>query len=340
MIYAFGKYELDTNLYELRSNREVCRLPARGFEVLLYLIQHRDHVVTREELLENLWPGQFISEAILNNCIMTARQAIGDSGQSQQMIKTSHGRGYRFIAQITERHPAVSPSEEPVRRLAPIAAAQQPEDRTESSSHETSSLGQQDMSQNVLAGEHALATVLCATLENVDELTDCLGVEMTQHLRQTFFSLAHEEVERHEGTLTFFGADGILMLFGQPIAYEDHARRAAFAALGLQQRLHESCTDLEVQPAVDVALRVGLHTGPMETISLTEHPWMTSMTQIETTELAVWLHYLAKAGMVLTSKATIPFVHAAVDYVEHDEIRLPGNPDPIMTYRICRPVAS
>jgi DNA-binding winged helix-turn-helix (wHTH) protein len=70
------------------------------FDVLTYLIVHRDRVLTRQELLEHLWPQQFVGEATLNSCIMEARQAVGDTGQGQQLIQTRHGRGYRFVAAV------------------------------------------------------------------------------------------------------------------------------------------------------------------------------------------------------------------------------------------------
>ncbi|HSX77923.1 MAG TPA: winged helix-turn-helix domain-containing protein, partial [Candidatus Saccharimonadia bacterium] len=103
MIYIFGDYELDTTLYELRSAGESSKLEPRVFNVLAYLVEHRAHVVTREELLDYLWPGLSISDTLLNNCIMEARKAVGDSGQVQQVIKTLHGRRYRFIAPTTEQ---------------------------------------------------------------------------------------------------------------------------------------------------------------------------------------------------------------------------------------------
>jgi DNA-binding winged helix-turn-helix (wHTH) protein len=80
MIYVFGDYELDTTLYELRHAGEPRRLEPRVFDVLAYLIQHRDHVVSREELLSHLWPGLFSSESLLHNCIMEARKAVADNG--------------------------------------------------------------------------------------------------------------------------------------------------------------------------------------------------------------------------------------------------------------------
>ena len=67
MIYAFEAYELDPQRYELRYAGTLVKLEPQVFNVLAYLIQHRERVVTKEELLEQLWPGRFVSEAILTN---------------------------------------------------------------------------------------------------------------------------------------------------------------------------------------------------------------------------------------------------------------------------------
>src|SRR5215468_2233085 len=101
MIYVFGDYTLDTERYELRHAGELCKLEPQAFNVLAYLLEHRARVVTKEELLARLWPNQFVSEVTVNHGVMAARRAIGDSGQAQRCIKTLHGRGYRFIAEVT-----------------------------------------------------------------------------------------------------------------------------------------------------------------------------------------------------------------------------------------------
>src|SRR5262249_26085549 len=101
MRYVFAEYELDTRLYELRHAGQPCKLEPQVFNVLLYLLQHHERVVTKDELLDQLWPNQFISDVTLNHRIMAARKAIGDSGRAQRCNKTVHGRGYRFIADVT-----------------------------------------------------------------------------------------------------------------------------------------------------------------------------------------------------------------------------------------------
>jgi DNA-binding winged helix-turn-helix (wHTH) protein/predicted ATPase len=103
MIYAFEEYELDVPRYELRAAGKLVKLEPQVFNVLTYLIEHRERVVTKEELLEQLWPGRFVSEATLTSRLTAARRAIGDTGRQQRVIQTVHGRGYRFIAPAEER---------------------------------------------------------------------------------------------------------------------------------------------------------------------------------------------------------------------------------------------
>ena len=72
------------------------------FSILEYLVRHRDRVVSRGELLDNLWQGKVVTESAVNARIRSARRAIGDSGERQEIIKTFHGRGYQFIAEVSE----------------------------------------------------------------------------------------------------------------------------------------------------------------------------------------------------------------------------------------------
>jgi DNA-binding winged helix-turn-helix (wHTH) protein/class 3 adenylate cyclase len=103
MIYGFGDYELDTQLFELRCAGTPLKLEPKVFDLLAHLIRHHDRVVTKQELFAHLWPERFISAAVLDYCIMAARKAVGDSGRRQRVIKTVRGRGYRFVAATEER---------------------------------------------------------------------------------------------------------------------------------------------------------------------------------------------------------------------------------------------
>src|SRR5918999_4140012 len=103
MIYAFGDFELDEEHYELRRAGAPIGLEPKAFRVLAYLVRYHERVVTRDELLERFWPGEFVTESALAHCIVKARQAVGDRGTAQRAIKTVHGHGYRFIAAVVTR---------------------------------------------------------------------------------------------------------------------------------------------------------------------------------------------------------------------------------------------
>jgi DNA-binding winged helix-turn-helix (wHTH) protein/tetratricopeptide (TPR) repeat protein len=102
MLYVFDDYALDLQCYELRHAGQRRPLEPQAFNVLVYLLQHRHRVVPKAELLERLWPGQYVGEATLAHRLMGVRRALGDSGRSQRLIKTVHGRGYRFVAAVQE----------------------------------------------------------------------------------------------------------------------------------------------------------------------------------------------------------------------------------------------
>src|SRR5688572_30046168 len=103
MRYIFGAYSLDTQLYELRRAGERLHLGPQVFNVLAYLLAHRDRVVSRDELFEQLWRDQFVTDDALGRCIRTARRVLGDNPRTPQYIAAVRGRGYRFMAPVLEQ---------------------------------------------------------------------------------------------------------------------------------------------------------------------------------------------------------------------------------------------
>src|SRR4051794_33708510 len=100
MIYSFADCELDLGLYELRRSGKTVAVEPQVFDVLAYLVTNHERLVSKDELVERIWPERFISEGALNSRLMSARKAIGDDGQEQRLIRTLHGRGYRFVAAV------------------------------------------------------------------------------------------------------------------------------------------------------------------------------------------------------------------------------------------------
>ena len=100
MLYRFGDCEVDALRFELRRNGEAVPIEPQVFELLTFLLEHRDRVVTRTELNEVVWKGRVVTDAALNSRIKAARAAIGDDGKLQASIKTLHRTGYRFVGHV------------------------------------------------------------------------------------------------------------------------------------------------------------------------------------------------------------------------------------------------
>jgi DNA-binding winged helix-turn-helix (wHTH) protein len=123
VVLAFGgDLEFDPALFEVRRGGVRVPLEPQAFDVLAYLVSHRDRVVPKEELMDGVWGGRFVSETAVTSRIKQVRRALGDDGHSQRMIRTQHGRGYRFVAPVEVRAvptPSATGSTSPTR--SPVA---------------------------------------------------------------------------------------------------------------------------------------------------------------------------------------------------------------------------
>lgn len=99
-LFTFGDSEVDVASFTVRHEGQIVSVEPQVFNVLRYLIEHRNRVVTKEELLDNVWGDRFVSESALSSRIKSARRAVGDDGRRQEVIRTVHGRGFQFIADI------------------------------------------------------------------------------------------------------------------------------------------------------------------------------------------------------------------------------------------------
>jgi TolB-like protein len=109
MIYRFGSFELDTDRAELREDGEPRLVEPKVFALLAYLVEHRERMLSKDEILEKVWDGRFVSDSALTSCVKAARKAVGDDGQAQKVIRTVHGKGLRFVASVdVERDPHIA----------------------------------------------------------------------------------------------------------------------------------------------------------------------------------------------------------------------------------------
>ena len=124
MRFLFGDYALDRERRELRRGAELVEVEPQVFDLLAYLVENRDRVASKDDLLAAVWHGRIVSESTLTSRITAARQAIGDSGEQQRFIRTVSRRGFRFVGEVREQS-AVSPAGTPDRKPAQDKPAQE-----------------------------------------------------------------------------------------------------------------------------------------------------------------------------------------------------------------------
>lgn len=130
MKYQIAEFIIDTARYRISSGDAAISVEPKVFDLLVYLIRHRDRVLSRDELFREVWDGREVSDATLSNHVKSARKILGDSGELQKTILTIRGRGYQFIAPVREMEdeaaiPATVPDSKPVTpaRRRPLAIA-------------------------------------------------------------------------------------------------------------------------------------------------------------------------------------------------------------------------
>lgn len=304
MFYRFGEYALNTETGELHRVGVPISLERKVFQVLTYLVQQRHRLVTRQELLDTLWPDEFVTDASLTRCIAQLRKVLGDHRRSPQYIKTLHGRGYRFRAIVTE-HPAplseaVSTPNSPL--LHPPVAPLQESGSVSLFPEPSSTI------PNIPLGEYKAVTVLCGAFVHTIALTEHLGIESLQQSLRAMFTIIQRTVKRYEGMLDSFTGEDFVILFGVPLSQEDHAQRAVLAAFDLQQHLQERDSGV----ACPLQMRMGMHTsvvvvGPPEQGE--ERLGSRPFTMVgEAIPLARQLQYRADPGTILLSETTARLV--------------------------------
>lgn len=116
MAWHFGAFRLDPERHELTRDSATVHVEPQVFALLIHLVRHRHRMVPKDELSAVVWPGQPASDASISSRIKSARAALGDDGVRQGMIRTVHGLGFRFVADVTETSAPPAPSAPDTRR--------------------------------------------------------------------------------------------------------------------------------------------------------------------------------------------------------------------------------
>jgi DNA-binding winged helix-turn-helix (wHTH) protein len=98
--YRFDEFEIDLIQQELRRGDKFIHIEPQVFDLIVHLVRNHDRIISKDELIENIWHGRIISEAALSSRINAARRALGDNGNDQSLIRTLHKRGFRFVGPV------------------------------------------------------------------------------------------------------------------------------------------------------------------------------------------------------------------------------------------------
>jgi TolB-like protein/Tfp pilus assembly protein PilF len=110
MQFIFEDHVLDVDRRELRRGAELIAVEPQAFDLLVYLVQNRDRVVSKDDLIEGVWDGRIVSDSALTSRITAARKAVGDSGNEQRLIRTVPRKGIRFVGDVREKKTSGSPT--------------------------------------------------------------------------------------------------------------------------------------------------------------------------------------------------------------------------------------
>ena len=189
-------------------------------------------------------------------------------------------------------------------------------------------------SRSVLEGERKEVTVMFADVKGSMHLAEQLDAEAWHQILERFFLILTEGVHRHEGTINQYTGDGVMALFGAPVAHEDHAQRACYAALNLRDLLREFSREIKHQYGVDFATRIGLNSGEVVVGKIGDDLRMDYTAQGHTVGLAQRMESLAASGSIYLAPPTAALVQGYFLLTNHGDFSVKGLSQPLSIFEL------
>jgi class 3 adenylate cyclase/tetratricopeptide (TPR) repeat protein len=189
-------------------------------------------------------------------------------------------------------------------------------------------------SRSALEGERKQVTVLFADVKGSMDLAEQLDPEEWHKIMDRFFGILSEGVHCFEGTVNQFTGDGIMALFGAPIAHEDHAQRACYAALHLQQELRRYADEMRLQRGLNFFVRMGLNSGEVVVGKIGDDLRMDYTAQGHTVGLAARMEQIAEPGKTLLSADTARLISGYFQLRDLGETRIKGLSTPLHVFEL------
>jgi class 3 adenylate cyclase/tetratricopeptide (TPR) repeat protein len=184
-------------------------------------------------------------------------------------------------------------------------------------------------SKSALEGERKQVTVLFADVQGSMELAAELGAEKWHGILDGFFTILSEGVHRFEGTVNQFTGDGIMALFGAPIAHEDHAQRACFAALHLRKTLRSYADELRRTQGLNLSVRIGMNSGEVVVGKIGDDLRMDYTAQGHVVGLAKRMEALAEPGGAYMTADSAKLVEGYFELRDLGEFEIAGSNEPV-----------
>jgi adenylate cyclase len=189
-------------------------------------------------------------------------------------------------------------------------------------------------SKSALEGERKQVTVLFADVRGSMELAGQLDPEQWHAILDRFFTILADGVHRFEGTVNQYTGDGIMALFGAPIAHEDHAQRACYAALHLRDEIARYATEVKREHGVGFSTRMGINSGDVVVASIGDDLRMDYTAQGHTVGLAQRMEALASPDACYLTAATADLAGGYFDLEDLGEFRVKGVAEPVSVRRL------
>ena len=189
-------------------------------------------------------------------------------------------------------------------------------------------------SRSAMEGEKKRVTVLFCDIKDSTKLADAAGAETWHHLLDRFFSILSSAVHHYEGTVNQYTGDGIMALFGAPIAHEDHAEYACLAALEMQNELRRYAAQVKATHGLDLGMRVGLNSGEVIVGRIGDDLRMDYTAQGLTTNLAARMEQLCAPGKIYLSRYTAALVQHRFQLQALGEHQVQGASHPIGVFEL------
>jgi class 3 adenylate cyclase/tetratricopeptide (TPR) repeat protein len=316
-LLRFGGFELDPANFQLRRSGRPLRLERIPLEVLILLVERRGQLVRRQDLAESVWGKDIVLDVdtAVNSAIRKVRRALGDNPERARYVETVPTKGYRFISTVTSvprldaqkiaRYDGVEPG-------SPSGPRAQASPSSDIAEHRVKNIA---ASKILAEGERKHVTVLFAELKGSAEWLADRDPEEERELIDPVLDRMIEAVRRYEGTVSQVMENGILALFGAPLAHEDHAVRACYAALRMRDSVKKHADGVSSPEGGVIQVGIGLNTGEIVIRATSPDQPLEPLVVSHTTHLAARLAQLAPSGSILATADTLRladgYVHVA-----------------------------